>query len=67
MLQAQKVVLCFATFLIIIIVLCMQRTAAPNKLYLGCVLYHEDKVLMTNEDALPLILVDDLTGVDQVW
>ena len=44
----------------------MQRTAAPNKLYLGCVLYHEDKVLMTNEDALPLILVDDLTGVDQV-
>jgi len=42
-----------------------QRTAAPNKLYLGCVLYHEDKVLMTNEDALPLILVDDLTGVDQ--
>ena len=40
------------------------RIPQPNKLYLCCVLYHEDKVLMTNEDALPLLLVDDLP--DQV-
>ena len=45
----------------------MQRMPAPNKFYLGCVLYDEDRVLMTNEDVLPLILVDDLTEVDQVW
>ena len=43
-----------------------QRSAASNKLYICCVLYHQDKVLMTNEDALPLVLVDDLTGMDQV-
>ena len=34
----------------------------PNKLYLCCVLYNEDKVLMTNEEALPLIQIEDLNS-----
>ena len=28
-------------------------------IYLSCIMYHEDKVLMTNEDSLPLIEVQD--------
>lgn len=31
----------------------------PRGLYLACVLYHEDKVLFTNEDHIPVIEVDE--------
>lgn len=27
--------------------------------YLACLLYHEDKILVTNEDFLPIIEVDE--------
>lgn len=27
--------------------------------YLSCLLYHEDKVLVTNEDYLPVVEIDD--------
>lgn len=39
-----------------------QRTLLPNRLYLCCVFYNEDKVLTTNEEALPLLLIDDLSS-----
>ena len=35
------------------------RNPQPNRLYLCCVLYHEDKVLMTNEECLPILSVAD--------
>jgi hypothetical protein len=35
------------------------RNLQPNRLYLACVFFHEDKVLMTNEEALPVIEVCD--------
>jgi len=30
-----------------------------DKLYLSCVLFHEDRVLMTSEDSLPIVAVGD--------
>ena len=39
------------------------RNPHPNRLYVCCLLYHEDKVLMTNEEHLPIIsVVDDSTS-----
>ena len=37
----------------------LQRSVQPNKTYLCCVVFHEDRVLMTNEEVLPLLAVDD--------
>jgi hypothetical protein len=37
----------------------LQRSVQPNKVYLCSLLFHEDRVLMTNEEVLPLMLVDD--------
>lgn len=28
-------------------------------IYLACILYHEDKVLVTNEDFLPVVEIDE--------
>ncbi len=35
------------------------RHIHPNKVYLTLVLYHEDRVLMTNEEILPLVYIDE--------
>ncbi len=39
----------------------LQRSVQPNKTYLACVLFHEDRVLMTNEEVLPLLTIDETT------
>ena len=36
-----------------------QRNIHSNRLYLSCVFFHEDKVLMTNEEILPIMEIDD--------
>ena len=35
------------------------RHIHPNKVYLCLVLFHEDRVLMTNEEILPLVYIDE--------
>lgn len=35
------------------------RSLHANRLYLACVLFHEDKVLMTNEEVLPIVEICD--------
>ena len=35
----------------------LQRHLHPNRIYLACVFFHEDKVLMTNEEVLPVMEV----------
>ena len=37
----------------------LQRQVLPNKIYLGLVLFHEDRVLMTNEETMPLLYIDE--------
>ena len=37
----------------------LQRHLHPNRIYLACVFFHEDKVLMTNEEVLPVMEVVD--------
>jgi hypothetical protein len=37
----------------------LQRHLHPNRIYLACIFFHEDKVLMTNEEALPVMEVVD--------
>lgn len=32
---------------------------ASRGIYLACILYHEDKILVTNEDFLPVIEIDE--------
>lgn len=41
----------------------LQRTVHPHKVYLCCVLFHEDRVLTTNEESLPLVAVDDVAAL----
>lgn len=36
-----------------------QKSILANRLYLCCVLFNEDKVLMTNEEVLPIMEIDD--------
>ena len=40
----------------------LQRQVQPNKIYLGLVLFHEDRVLMTNEETIPLLYIDENTS-----
>ena len=37
----------------------LQRHVQANKIYLSLVLFHEDRVLMTNEETMPLLLIDE--------
>ena len=37
----------------------MHRNIHPNRVYLSLVLFHEDRVLMSNEEILPLIYIDE--------
>ena len=37
----------------------LQRHLHPNRIYLACTFFHEDKVLMTNEEVLPIMEVAD--------
>ena len=37
----------------------MHRNIHPHRVYLSLVLFHEDRVLMTNEEILPLIYIDE--------
>ena len=37
----------------------LQRHLHQNRIYLACVFFHEDKVLMTNEEVLPVMEVVD--------
>lgn len=36
-----------------------QKSVVPNRLHICVLLFHEDRVLMTNDDALPMIVVDE--------
>ena len=36
-----------------------QKSVLANRLHVCCVLFHEDRVLMTNDDALPMVVVDE--------
>ena len=37
-----------------------QKSLVAHRLHVCCVLFHEDRVLMTNDDALPMVVVDEL-------
>lgn len=37
----------------------LQRNLQTNRLYFSCVFFHEDKVLMTNEEVLPVLEILD--------
>ena len=36
-----------------------QKSLVANRLHVCCVLFHEDRILMTNDDALPMVVVDE--------
>ena len=36
-----------------------QKSLVAHRLHVCCVLFHEDRVLMTNDDALPMVVVDE--------